>query len=129
MSKTAPSKNVVDIPWKTVLGNSPWHTSYIDYIEGSDEKEVKRYIFIPYEDNGLGISACITNAYNLALLLHKTEKWKGFEVKLKVGEDIGQEIDSLYIELLPIKDTPKININNVQLLPTIEIISNTTISV
>jgi hypothetical protein len=116
----ATGKDAVIIPWKTILGKSSWHTSYIDYVEGSDQQEVRRYIFIPYEENGLGIGMCMTNAYNLALLLFKTEKWKGFEVLLKVGKDIGQEIDCLYIELLPIRDTPKINVNNVQLLPEAE---------
>jgi hypothetical protein len=120
----ATGKHAVTIPWKTILEKSSWHTSYIDYVEGSNEQEIKRYIFIPYEENGLGIGTCITNAYNLALMLYKTEKWKGFEVKLRVGEDIGQEIDCLYIELLPIKDTPKIEVSNVQLLSRIERIEN-----
>lgn len=102
MSKVANKKRAA-IPWTNVLGKSSWHTSYIDYIDNSNKKEVKRYIFIPYEDNGLGISMCINNAYNLAMLLMKTEKWDGFHVLIKVGDNIGQEINRLYIELIPVK--------------------------
>jgi hypothetical protein len=105
------NKTNVIIPWKTILSRSSWHTSYIDYI--GDTTEIKRYIFIPYEDNNLGISMCITNAYNLALTLYKTENWKGFEVKLRIGNSIGQEIDCLYIEILPIKNNTQIELNNV----------------
>lgn len=98
MSK--PAKNI-SVPWTDVVNKDAWYTSYKEVDETSELLQVKRYIFVPNDTHGPGFSKAVINAYNLAILQSQVENWGGFQISIKVGEDMEQEIDRLYIELIP----------------------------
>ncbi len=98
-----PVKNTV-IPWTDIMHKSSWYTTYQDLDKTVDPPQVKRYIFLPNELHGPGLSTAIVNAYNLATMQNQVENWQGFNLIIKVGEAAGQELNRPYIELIPIRN-------------------------
>ena len=100
MSK--PVKNTI-VPWTDLFHKGPWYTSYRDLDTTIEPQQIKRYIFLPNESHGPGLSTAIVNAYNLATMLNQTENWDGFNITIRIGEAAGQELNRPYIELIPLR--------------------------
>lgn len=92
--------NNTSVPWGEPFNKAPWYTSYREF-NGDD---IKRYIFVPEDTQGAGLSSSIINAYNLATMHRKVDNWLGFTLTVKVGEAAGQEIDRPYVEVIPVRE-------------------------
>ena len=93
------------VPWTNILNKSAWYTSYKEIDPLSDEGDIKRYIFMPNDAHGPGLSTALVNAYNLAMVQYLVENWSGFQIMIRVGEAAGQEVNRPYVEIIPLRST------------------------
>ena len=96
-----PTKKHPKVPWTDVVNVTSWYIAYRDIVDG----KVARYLYVPKEDNAIGISTAIVGCYQMGLALQSIEQWAGFQILIRVGKEIEKEVDLNYIELLPIGDT------------------------
>lgn len=89
----------INVPWTDVLNSSVWYTAYKEHIDN----ELKRYIFVPSDSNGVGMSTAILSCQQVGMIHVTSGEWKAFQIVIKFGIDAGQEIEVPCIEIIPVK--------------------------
>lgn len=87
-------KRAADVPWKNVFHKAAWYTCYL---------EDDRYIFVPREKGGVGLTTAIEAAYKLAITLQSIET-SAHHLLVRLGAGSGQEVDWPYLELKKVEE-------------------------
>lgn len=89
----------IEVPWTDVINSTAWYTAYRDIVDG----DLKRYVFVPYELNGISMSTAVISSHQIGTMHTAIGDWKGYHILIKVGKDAGQEIEQPCIELVPMR--------------------------
>lgn len=89
----------ITVPWTDMVNSTAWYTAYKEVVDG----ELKRYIFVPHEENGIGMTTAVMSSRQVGAMHVTLGEWKGYHIVIKVGKEAGQEVDYPCMEVIPVR--------------------------